>query len=357
MMHSPTLLQPHNSWFQIEGNRKRLALKMALSRHDVTILAERRRRHLLSNLSFGSGCRCCYDPNADGGEYRALVEAREKQAKEKQAKETEEREEEISEPPEERENENEEEDDGDEFDYLLDEDLPVDNGLKELEERRRAELEFSLLQSESALQHGYGTHRQLHPNRVLKAAGLGATEAEHKPPVVLHLVDPDSDVSAALDLFLETLSQSYRGTKFMRSWGRSTLLLNGDFATNVLSGLKPDDDMPALVAIRNGSVVATSVRLRELKTAGGELATHVVESWLRNTNVLEESPPAFDELCRIRPEEDALLDNMMANKTDQGERYDCGVPTCHKTFPHEHVGIQNSRQDGILVTEEQVNGI
>ena len=39
-------------------------------------MAERRRRHVLDGLSWGDGCRCCYDPAIDGGEYVALVEAR-----------------------------------------------------------------------------------------------------------------------------------------------------------------------------------------------------------------------------------------------------------------------------------------
>ena len=76
-------------------------------------MAERRRRHMVGNLTWGIGCRCCYDPNSDGGEYRALVEARDRLRKDKEEAEEEEEEEEVEE---------EDEDSDDEFDYLLDED-------------------------------------------------------------------------------------------------------------------------------------------------------------------------------------------------------------------------------------------
>jgi hypothetical protein len=90
---------------------------------------ERRRRHLVSNLTWGDGCRCCYDPNSDGGEYRALIEARKILHKEK---------EDVKEEPQEEYLAKDESDD--EFDCLLDQDLSGDDGgvIHELEERRRA---------------------------------------------------------------------------------------------------------------------------------------------------------------------------------------------------------------------------
>jgi hypothetical protein len=36
------------------------------------------------------------------------------------------------------------------------------------------------------------------------------------------------------------------------------------------------------------------------------------------------------------------------------ERYDCGVPGCSKSFHHEHVGVKNDAQTGLLVSEDQV---
>jgi len=92
---------------------------------------------MVGNLSWGIGCRCCYDPNSDGGEYRALVEARDRLRKEKEEAEEEDKEEE-------EEVEDEDEDSDDEFDYLLDEQVPGEDGgvIHELEERRRAELEL-----------------------------------------------------------------------------------------------------------------------------------------------------------------------------------------------------------------------
>lgn len=324
-------------------------LEQTLSRHDVVAMKERRKRHVLPNLSWGEGCRCCYDPNSDGGEYRALMEARERIKQET-------REEEAAE---EVENEKEESDSDDEFDYLLDEDLPGDDGsaIHELEERRRAELEFAMLQQEVAIQHGYGVHRQLHPNRVLRAAGLGGTPSQ---AVVLHLVDPDSTASATLDLCLEKMAETYRGTKFLRSGGRSVLLMDAEMANKTMPRLSPDADMPALVAIREGVAIAVCPRLQGLVSADSDEAVVIpdeVRSWLDKAGVLIERPPPLEEMCLIRPEEEALMDHLAASAKTEPPRYDCGMPMCNKTFPHEHVGVQNKKQDGLVVQEEDVLGV
>jgi hypothetical protein len=128
---------------QIESNRKYNALESTLRRHDVIAMAERRRRNLVTTPGF-EGCRCCYDPNSDGGEYLTLIEYKKQHP--------------ISTPNastfmELIENETKEatstleeeydDDTDDEFDYLLDEGLPGGGGdddtLRELEENRRAE--------------------------------------------------------------------------------------------------------------------------------------------------------------------------------------------------------------------------
>jgi hypothetical protein len=59
-------------------------------------MTERRQRHLVSNLTWGDRCRCCYDPNSDGGEYRALIEACEILHKEKEDEKEEPEEEEAA---------------------------------------------------------------------------------------------------------------------------------------------------------------------------------------------------------------------------------------------------------------------
>lgn len=325
---------------EIESNRMYNALSTTLNRHDVTVLAERRRRHVLDNLKFGKGCRCVYDPDADGGEYRALLEMRVQAANGVEEEEEEPEEEEKPEP---------DSDSDDEFDYLLDEDLPVDS---ELEERRRAELEFAMLGQELALHHGYGAHRQMHPTRILRASGLGGAR---DPPttVVLHLFDPDSTVSASLDLYLEELANTYKGTKFMRSGGRSTLLMDTNYARACLPNMKADEDMPALIAVRNGDVIATNVRLEGL-VDGDRIMRHAVTDWLEHAHVLEERPPPFDQLCRIRPEEDAMLDHMRVSQLQP--RYDCGIPSCNKPFAHQHVGVETKKQDGLIVPEETIVG-
>lgn len=357
-----------------------------LERNDVVALAERRRRHLVTTPDNFTGCRCCYDPNSDGGQYRALIELREQRSKENiNSDEVEGREQEKeweSTPAAEKsvaEKTNNDDDasnsdSDDEFDYLLDEDIGEDNSmLKQAEERRRAELEYAALTQQIVTQHGYGVHRQMHPSRILRAAGLGEkkkNETGVAPAVVIHLVDSDSVASASLDLLLEELAGTNnpsgryfglaRGTKFMRSGGRSTLLMDADLAAKVLPKLQPDRDLPALVAVRDGIVINACPRLSGLTTdpMEDEIDTEAVHQWLDRSGVLLPQPPRFDEVCRIRPEEEALMDYLetKAPAAPQEERYDCGNPLCVKSFPHEHVGLQNEQQTGLVVSEQEVLG-
>jgi hypothetical protein len=332
-----------------------------LRRHDVIAMAERRRRNLVTTSGF-EGCRCCYDPNSDGGEYLTLIEYKKQHP--------------ISIPNastfmEQIENETKEatgtleeeydDDSDDEFDYLLDEDLPGGGGdddtLRELEENRRAELEYQILMNQVALQHGYGTHRQLHPGRVLKAAGLGDTR-QAPPAVVLHLVDADSLASASLDYFLETdIAPRHKGTMFVRSGGRSTLLMDAVLAQKAFRQLKPDRDMPCLVAIKDGVVIHTCPNLSGLcQQEDGPVEPRAVEEWLDNCGVLLDQAPRWEALCYIRPEEEALMDYLTKPKAAEFEYYDCGLEGCQKTFSHEHVGIKTSEQDGLVVKEDTVLG-
>lgn len=331
-------------------------IRQTLQKHDVVAEKERRRRHLVETPAF-TGCRCCYDPNSDGGEYRALMELREKRGVEENVQDQEDVQEEKKHYLENK----DEESDEDEFDYLLDEDLPEQNEeLKILEEARRAELEMVFFSREVALHHGYGVLRQMHPLRVLKAAGLAPGTRDPPPAVVLHLVDADSMASATLDLYLEKLAETTaRGTKFLRSGGRSTLLMNAELAKKVLPRLLPDKEMPALVSIRDGVVVNACPSLQGLVDEDGEIVTQAVYAWLDRSGVLLEQPPILQAVCRIRPEEEALMDYTMTQKQPPPEpvRFDCGVAGCRKSFAHEHVGVKNEQQDGLLVSEEQILGV
>jgi hypothetical protein len=344
----------------------------------VAALAERRRRHLVSTPAF-DGCRCCYDPSSDGhGEYTALVEYKQQTILQSNGDDAAEpgnahyhHHNQPPPPNDDDDDHNTREDSDDEFDYLLDEDFSPDNDdpnssrLKQAEDARRVQLEWEILQRQVAIQHGYGTHRQLHPTRVLKAAGLGDNPSRSPPPaVVLHLVDPDSVASASLDYFLETrLAPQYPGTICVRSGGRSTLLLDAPLARKHLSKLNADvsSDLPALVAIRDGQVVNISKGLRDLcHYEGGEVEPRAVEMWLEQSGVLKNYPPPYDSLCYIRPEEEALMEYLgqkKPNQQQQEDRYfDCGLKGCTKTFPHEHVGIKTSAQDGLVLKEDVVLG-
>ena len=280
-------------------------------------------------------------------------------------------------------------DDDSEFDYLLDEDLPGDADgdggapsftLRALEEERRLELELLALRREAALSHGYGAHRQMHPSRSLRAVGLGSSPSQRRDgsvpaAAVLHLYDPESALSASLDLFLESqaMAGTDAGTKFVRGSGRAAVLLDPDTAQRDLPRIRPNSpgDLPALVAVINGEVVA-SVALATLSSGpssgdgGGTVHVHAVESFLDRAGVLRRESPDPDRLCRIRPEEEVLHDVMMREKAAMAGSaslprpepvlYDCGMEGCSKTFRHEHVGVSNDRQGGRLVSEEEVIG-
>lgn len=337
-----------------ESIRRGNALRRTLERFDVVAEKERRRRNLVATNAF-QGCRCCYDPNVDGGEYRALMELRESQGRENgvASGEVNSNQEVYKEQKQDNKNEND-----DEFDYLLDEDINQENeALKALEDQRRAELEMEIFSQEIAIQHGYGAHRQLHPTRILRAAGLASGARDPPPAVVLHLVDPDSMASASLDLCLENLAANVgRGTKFMRSGGRSTLLMNTELAEKVLPHLKPDTDLPALVAIKDGVAVNVCPRLLGLISDHGRVDPDAVEMWLDRSGVLLERPPTLEAICRIRPEEEALMDYLASYKPNEGDIFECGIPGCTKSFAHEHVGVKTENQSGLVLSEEEAIG-
>lgn len=328
--------------------------------------------------SHHEACRCSCDPNSDGGEYRALIEFKERKRQEQYDEGTEEQ---IAREESEYgrktgadgdSSNGGDSDSDDEFDYLLDEDFDEDENIRQLEEQRRAELEYQMLMRQVAGYHGYGVHRQLHPNRVLRIAGLGRNAAETRkssippPPqaVVLHLVDPDSLASASLDYFIENeLANEYPGTMFMRSGGRSVILMDDSLAKKCFPSniLDPDKDMPALLAIREGVVINACPRLQGLAADGGEgeIDSHAVRQWLDRSRVLLTETP-IEDVCLIRPEEEAHM-NFMQQQLQKApppeeEYYNCGVEGCQKSFKHEHVGVQTSEQSGLVVQEDTILG-
>ncbi len=371
---------------KIEDNRKRNALETTLRRHDRIALAERRRRHLIKDLSFGEACRCCHDQN-DGGEYTALIELRASLSEQNQ-----ENQEDLDLDHQDYENhayerkvnndsDNDDSDDDSEFDYLLDEDLPgggeSDSQLQLLQQERMAELQLSAIMRESAMQHGFGVHRQFHPQRVLYAAGLGLEGkarvgvADIPPAAVIHL-NEDNVLSASLDLCLEEMALNrYRGTKFVRSYGRSTMTFNAELVQRVFPKMKKDSSLPALIAVKDGVVVSICENLSLFVAGGGnthscnkiddaQVEPRAVEEWLDRTGVLlHDVPIDFEDYCRIRPEEDSLLQNMMREKArideiNEESIFQCGVPGCRKTFHHEHVGVKNEEQSGLVVSKEKI---
>ena len=345
----------------------------------------------------GDGCRCCYDPNGDGGEYELLTSAREEMngrrhdvdvtggcdddgedGRRRRVRETD------GARDDDDDDDSDDGSDDDEFDYLLDmDDVPTNDDcdddhddVRGLESRRRAELLDVVRRREAARRHGYGVHRQMSPSRAFAAVGYRTESAARRPPPrgsVLHLYDPHSSLSASMDLCLEDVAYRHPGTKFVRGHGVDSLPHADGGGGGYNDGWRRAN-LPMLLALRDGEVVCWSSGLRDFRSGddvGSGVIWYEVERWLDRAGVLSSDVPPPETLCGIRPEEEALLDNMRKlNRTTFGgrpgggelddddmrerNRYDCGVDGCDKSFYHEHVGVRTDAQDGLLVSESQV---
>ncbi len=392
--------------FQIESNRKRNAIESALRAHDRVAKAEKQRLqqlntnslfrgmnvsggynsfNLLTNLSFGSGCRCCYDPNGDGGEYELLASMkRERQMSAIAAVGVGGAVEDEETGSDNNAGSDNDSDSDDEFNYLLECDIPATDNYgdadgdrthgdyDDLQAQRRADLQNMAYHNEVAQYHGYGVHRQMHPGRIFAAAGYGSENNDRDkicpPGSVVHLYDAHSSLSVSLDICLDNMAMRYGGTKFVRGLG-ITSILYADGGDNDWKRA----DLPMLLAIKSGRIVAWSSGLRDFyrDRSQTEVEDALVEQWLDRAGVLHTHPPPLDALCKIRPEEDMLLANMRyLNGSGRGgmprqnnseevvdvedERFDCGLVGCNKSFYHEHVGVKNDAQAGVLVKESQV---
>jgi len=119
--------------------------------------------------------------------------------------------------------------------------------------------------------------------------------------------------------------------------------------------------MPALLGIRDGVVINACPRMLGL-AADGEIEPHAVRQWLDRSRVLLTETP-LEDVCLIAPEQEAHMDFMLSQQQKlqqapppEEEYYNCGIKGCHKSFKHEHVGIQTSEQNGLVVKEDTVLG-
>mmetsp|Transcript_29079 Transcript_29079/g.44672 ORF Transcript_29079/g.44672 Transcript_29079/m.44672 type:complete len:385 (-) Transcript_29079:2034-3188(-) len=367
--------------------RKQSARQQALRRHDRVGMAERRRRNVMQpNID---NCGCCQDESDD---YRALAEMR---ASMHQGEEYNEGYYNSDDDDDDDNNDNDDEshnavasvgivreqqdDDSSHDDDLDDEydDLLNDNDLinySELEQERRAELELQMLSLETAKQHGYGVHRPAHPVHVFDEAGLqqATTNTKTTPQaVVIHLYDPDSFLSASLDMWLEKEADSYRGTKFLRTDGRlavATLIKNKNNNNNrglmMIAGLgEQEGDFPALLAVRDGVLIA-ACPLRAFARRRRRVEESMVEEWLDRTGVLLRNPPPME--CSFRSDQDGLYEpsSVIEQKhattsttMEEDDYYSCGVQGCQKVYAHQHIGMETEEQDGRLVSMEDVMDI
>jgi len=228
--------------------------------------------------------------------------------------------------------EEENEDDDSEYDYLLEE---TTLNISNVEEERKLEMKLKGLHLDIAKGHGYGVHCHVNPFNVWEQAGVNIAN----PPqaAVIHLYDPTSTPSAKLDVILESqrFAAKYKGTKFLKANGKKAVSANP---------IVPEDCLPCLMAIHNGTIIATCDKLRDVMDRHYNVIDEwALEEWLDRANVLIREAPILDNLVRFRPEEEALLDSIRKDQeVVEEEYYDCGMDGCQKTFCHEHVGEQGS---------------
>lgn len=342
----------------IEDIRKQRAFKATLHQHDPVAKAEQLRKQQ-QDTSKISGIYNLDYTDEDGREYELLAEVkREMQMTVEGESEA------IIHLGYEMKDAGSDSDD--EFDYLLDEDISNSSEI-DMQAQRRAELEAKAEQYQILRQYGYGVHRQIHPSRVLASAGFGGSCEDGVVPrgAVVHLYDAYSPLSVSLDLCLEGMASRYPGTKFVRGLGKASLLSVNDDDT---SHRWKNGHLPMLLALKEGAVVSFSSGLRDFNNAG-QVESGAVEQWLGIAGVLSDTPPPMGAVCRVRSEEELRLDNVinlhgglscdgMASTDKDAEivndRYNCGVDGCNKSFFHQHVGVKNGVQDGLLVSATQV---
>lgn len=317
---------------EAEINRRRNATESILRLHDR--VAKLERHHQINVLPNSDRYRCCY-PTADGElkDYPALREHRHHLMVESES------EDEASLPDDVTGcavagasldgEETEEEDDDDEFDYLLEE---TTLNITNVEEERRLEMKLRGLHLDIAKGHGYGVYRHINPWNIWEQAGVNSNSPSPPQAVIVHLYDPASIPSAKLDVILESnrFAAKYKGTKFLKADGKKAVAANP---------IIPEDCLPCIMAIRDGTIIATCEKLRQVMDRHCDVVDEcALEEWLDRANVLIREAPEIDNLVRIRPEEEALLDSMRKENEIIEDYYDCGLEGCQKTFCHQHIG-------------------
>jgi len=242
------------------------------------------------------------------------------------------------------------EDDDSEFDYLLE--CPELN-LYNMEEEKKLELQLRSLHLKCGEEQGYGVHRHMNPWCIWKYVGI---DSSHPPQAaVVHLYDPHSVLCAKLDILLEgpKFSTRYKGTRFSYVDGKMAIMSH----LNIV----PENHLPCLIAIREGKVVTHCAKLRSIVNYSNIIDEWALEEWLDRANVLIHHLPPIEDLCRVRPEEEALYASMMKKSDSVEEKldsveefYDCGIDGCSKVYPHKHIGVNcnTESQDGYIISED-----
>ena len=96
-----------------------------------------------------------------------------------------------------------------------------------------------------------GMHRQIHPQRVLRAATMRNLGGQNYSPSVVHLFHAHSKQCAQLDMVLEQLAQKYRGTRFLRADGIAVIQVDSKVCEYLELRI---DDVPSLITFVDGKM-------------------------------------------------------------------------------------------------------
>lgn len=251
-----------------------------------------------------------------------------------------------------------ESEEGSEYDYLLNND---DVNIHAFNQQRMKELHQQ--SSKSTTQCGI-VYDQIPPQNIFEAAGLCAGCRKLsccdkvRPAAVIHLYE-DCRICASLDLCLEEIISTYNGTKFIRSFGRQALFHNRNIVQKSLPQLR--NGLPTLIAVKDGVVEAMCQNLSTfINPRNNEIEPSSVENWLNQAGVLlKEVPFSSKSCCHVasgRIDHKKGRTPIAMPKFDVEDLFKCGLPGCQKNFHHEHIGIKNEQQDGMLVREKDIIG-
>jgi hypothetical protein len=215
------------------------------------------------------------------------------------------------------------EDDEDSDDDLLLDDIP----LTEEEQSRLLFANKHQADLETAKGYGLGVYLEDSPNHLVDFA------ANPSVPLVLHIYQPSSELSAIIDYHIEkSFCELYLGTIFRRI-PYSHGFLSNESIQEWQKHLSNANDL--LICFKSNQILSCQSNLSEFGEHADDIFRNL-KKFLEFSNVLEKELPHPSQLFPKgqSPEE---LQKQREEDEEEIARY-CDDPDCIKRYPHEHIG-------------------